>query len=88
LELDYNFNIELNNLPNSIKKIKFYSNSQYNKELNCLPNSIEYLKLPKEYNKKISKIPTGLKKISCSKNYLWTDDFKSTNSIQIEIYNE
>ena len=50
------FDLELNNLPNSIKIISFHYNSEYNKELNNLPKSLEKLYLPKKYNKEIKKI--------------------------------
>ena len=83
LELDYNFNLELNNLPSSIKKILFYKNSEYNKELNCLPNFVETIKLPINYNKKISKIPSGLKKLICHISYKYINDY---NDINIEKY--
>ena len=46
LELGYNFNLELNDLPNSLKKIIFYRYSKYNKELNCLPKFVEHIQLP------------------------------------------
>ncbi len=37
--------------------------------------TVEYLKLNKSYNKKISNIPKGLKKIVCSENYKFINDF-------------
>ena len=49
LFLGENFNLELNNLPNSIKIIKFDCNSEYNKELNNLPKFLKLLELPKNY---------------------------------------
>ena len=49
-------NLELNNLPNSIKIISFERHSKYNKELNNLPLSIEKIDLPYNYNKKINNI--------------------------------
>ena len=49
------FNLELNNLPNSIKIIKFDKNySIYNKELNNLPKQLEILELPDKYNLKLT----------------------------------
>ena len=80
LELDYDFNLELNNLPNSIKKIRFYN---YNKELNCLPSSVELLQLPFNYTHKILNIPKGLKKVICSSNYKYISDF---DNIEVETY--
>ena len=74
LELGYRFNLELNNLPTSIKKIIFL-NSNYNAELNNLPNSIEYIQLPFRYDKKILNIPTKLKVIKCSEDYKYINDF-------------
>jgi len=66
LELGYDFNLELNNLPTSIKKITFNKFGKYNKELNCLPKFLECLQLPKNYNKKLLNISDNLK-IICSK---------------------
>ena len=43
LYLGENFNLELNNLPNSIKIIKFNIHSTYNEELNNLP---KYYSIP------------------------------------------
>ena len=48
LVFGYKFNLELNNLPNSIKKISIY-NGHYNKKLNNLPKSIEYLETSFSY---------------------------------------
>jgi hypothetical protein len=61
IEFGYKFNLELNNLPSSIKKIIFDENSNYNKELNCLPNGLEELELPEKYDLPIKNIPNGLK---------------------------
>ena len=65
LYLGYYFNLELNDLPNSIKIISFNKNSKYNKELNNLPKSLEKLYLPKNYNMKIKNINA---KCAISKN--------------------
>ena len=48
LELGYDFNLELNNLPSSIKKI-IIKNPDYNKKLNNLPTGIENLFLNAVY---------------------------------------
>ena len=56
LELHSCFNLELNNLPQSIKKLIIYRDT-YNYELNCLPNNIEYLRLPECYDKPIKNYP-------------------------------
>ncbi len=72
LELGY-CNSPMNDLPTSIKIIKLNCD-EYAHELNCLPISVEYLKLNEFYNKKISNIPKGLKKIVCSKNYQFIND--------------
>jgi hypothetical protein len=69
------FILELNNLPQSIKKIIFHKKSIHNKELNCLPNFVEFIQLPKEYGKKILRLPLELKTIRCSKNYKFVNDF-------------
>ncbi len=69
-------------MPNSIKKIVF-KNDYYNQKLNCLPNSIELIELPYQYKLKIDKISNNLKKIKCSKNYEFINDFIN---IDIEYY--
>ena len=43
MELDEYFNLELNDLPTSIKKIIFDKESKYNNELNCLPKFVEQI---------------------------------------------
>ena len=68
LELGYDFNLELNNLPTSIKKITFDKYSKYNKKLNCLPKFLECLLLPENYDKKLLNISNNLK-IICSNAY-------------------
>jgi hypothetical protein len=89
LALRYVENIELNNLPNSIKIIKFcdkyYDDFSYKKKLNNLPNSVEYINLPYGYNLKIDKIPDNLKKIKCNIDYQFINDF--VNKFEIE-YNQ
>jgi hypothetical protein len=75
LVLGFNFNLELNDLPQSIKKIIFYSYN-YFYELNCLPSNIEYIQLPINYNKEIVKFPNKLKTIKCSNNYKYIDLLK------------
>lgn len=74
----FTFTLELANLPNSIKCIKF-TNKNYNKELNNLPNSIKYLILPKNYNLEIKKLPSNLKLVECDKDYEFIDIFEKTN---------
>jgi hypothetical protein len=61
LNLGLFFNSELNNLPNSIKIIRFDIYSGYNLELNNLPKSLEILKLPINYNNKIKNLSTNCK---------------------------
>ena len=73
--------MELQNLPNSIKKISFDNYSEYDKELNCLPEFVEYLKLNKNYDNKIKKFPLNLKTIKCNKNYKYIDDFKDKYNV-------
>ena len=53
LYLGCNFDLELNDLPSSIKILSFDNNSYYNKDLNNLPQSLEKLYLPEIYNKEI-----------------------------------
>ena len=56
LYFGYNFNLELNDLPSSIKIISFDYKSKYNKELNNLPKSLEKIYLPEKYDKEIKNI--------------------------------
>jgi hypothetical protein len=79
LELDYYFNLELNDLPSSIKKIIFNKRSYYNKSLNNLPKAVELLELPSKYNLPIINIPQKLNKIICSKDYKFIDDLTNFN---------
>jgi hypothetical protein len=51
LELENYFNLELNNLPSSLKKLTFNKYSFYDKELNCLSKKLELLQLSKRYEK-------------------------------------
>ena len=83
MELDYNFNLELNDLPTSIKKIIFDEWSKYNKELNCLPKFVESIQLPKNYDKQIKNLPSKLNKVICSTQYKYIEDF---NNLEIETY--
>jgi hypothetical protein len=63
LILGKSFNLELNNLPSSIKKIVF-ENAHYTHQLNCLPNNIESIVLSNDCRFKMNKIPSRLKKIT------------------------
>ena len=81
IELGNNFNLELLNLPNSIKKICLCYYGRYNKELNCLPESVEYIELNNKYDKKIKKIPLNLKTIKCDKSYKYINDFKDKYNV-------
>ena len=76
LELGYGFNLEMNNLPTSIKKLVISKYSDYNIKLNCLPNFIEELHLNRHYPHPILNIPTNLKKLICMANYPYINDFK------------
>jgi len=82
LKLHESFNLELNNLLNSIKKI-IIKNEHYNKKLNCLPDSVELLELPYYYKLKINKIPKGLKKIKCLYKYKFINNYAN---VEIEQY--
>jgi hypothetical protein len=74
LNFGWNFNLELNNLPNSIKIIRFDIDSYYNSELNNLPKSLEILELPKRYNKEIKNISTNCKIIQFE-HHFWIYTF-------------
>ena len=75
LELGYDFNLQMDNLPTSIKKIIIDKGSSYNKDLNCLPDFVEELHLNRYYKKRILNIPSNLKKIICSTKYPYKNDF-------------
>lgn len=75
LELGYYIKSELNNLPNGIKKIKFFESCQYDKELNCLPDSVEIIELDRHYSKPILNKPKNLIQLVCSKDYKYIGDF-------------
>ena len=55
LELEFMFNLKLDNLPSSMRIIRI-KNIFYNWELNNLPKSLEKLVLPKKYMKEIKNI--------------------------------
>ena len=55
LVLGHNFNLELDNLPSSIKKIKIL-NSRYDKKLNNLPTEIECLEISTKHKELITPI--------------------------------
>ena len=82
IEFGYHFNLELNNLPSSIKTMLF-NNDYYDKKLNNLPQGLELLRLPSDYNLPIENIPKELKKIICGIFYKYQKDFKN---IKIEYY--
>ena len=77
LTFGFEFDKPVNNLPNSIIHLTFEKLSKYNNELNCLPNFVEQIELPVGYSKQIKKFPIQLKKIICSKNYKFLEDFKN-----------
>lgn len=83
LELEDNFDLELDNLPHSIKKITFNKESDYKRELNCLPDGLSILELPVHYDKQIRHVPKSLKKLVCSSNYPYHPDF---SGIEIDKY--
>ena len=74
----------MNNLPNSIKKIKFDIKSQYNKKLNNLPIGLEYLELGEYFDNPIINIRSNLLTIKCSKNYKYISNY--LNMINVHTY--
>jgi hypothetical protein len=66
LNFGYDFNLELNNLPSSIKIIRFDKSSHYNEKLNCLPKSLEILELSTNYSLELSNISPNCKIIKNS----------------------
>ena len=59
LELGHNFNLELNDLSSSIKKI-IIRNAGYNKKLNNLPSGIEILEISSQYKIPIDRVYKNL----------------------------
>ncbi len=53
LELNYSFNLQMDNLPTLIKKIIICHCGSYDADLNCLPVFVEELQLNKNYKKRI-----------------------------------
>ena len=86
LVLGRQFNLELNDLPTSIKKIIFIEQSNYNKELNCLPKFVEQIQLPENYNKEIKNLPNKLKTIICAGNYKYINNLNNLNYLKVEKY--
>lgn len=86
LELRRNFNLEIQNLPSTIKSIIFNKDSEYDMELNCLPTTINLIQLPRKYTKLITNIPTHLKKIICFYKYQYIH-LVDKAKIEIETYN-
>ncbi len=74
------------NLPSSIKKIIFNKESKYDKKLNCLPYGLDIFQLSDKYNFQIQNIPKGLKKVICSKNYPFSDNFNDFSGLEVETY--
>jgi hypothetical protein len=70
LNLGVFFNLPLDNLPSSIKSIKFDKESQYNKPLSNLPSLLEILELPCGYEIPIKNINSECKIIKKSKNQI------------------
>ena len=83
LTFDFIFNQSVDNLPNSIIEIIFSKFSVFKKSLNSLPNSVCKIILPRDYYKKIIKLPLNIKKILCSSEYEYINEITS-NSIEIE----
>jgi hypothetical protein len=77
------FNLPLDDLPNGIISIGFCESSVFARELNCLPNSLEIIELPMKYDKKILNIPKNLKKIICSSDCKFANNFSSDITICI-----
>ena len=68
------FNRDLSNLPNGLKYLSFIKYSPFNQSIDLLPDSVETIYLPKEYTKKINKLPLNLKRLVVSENYPYTKE--------------
>lgn len=81
------FDVELNNLPNQIKKLQFEYTSDYSKKLVNLPDSIESIEIG-YWTKfiEITNIPKNLKKIKCAKNCI-IDSIYNIFDVKYEIEN-
>ena len=58
LELGYNFNKPIKNLPNSLTHLKL--GDRFNQPINYLPNSIIHLTLGKDFNQPIDNLPNSI----------------------------
>jgi hypothetical protein len=63
LSLGSQFNQELDDLPQSLTYLDLSKASDFNKSLDCLPLNLEILEISSRYNKTISNLPPGIKKI-------------------------
>ena len=82
LILGYSFNLPINNLPNSIKKIVIL-NKNYNHDINNLPHFVEYLELNLFYDKQILNFPKNLCTVKCSWSYRFLNDL---SNYAVELY--
>lgn len=76
IEIGFVFDTEIQNLPSSIRKLSFHASSKYNRDI-VLPLGLEELVTSKCYNKRIWSMPLRLKKVTCSWNYDYIEDFIS-----------
>lgn len=77
------FNLQMNNLPNGLKKLIF-EKENYEHELNSLPNSLEYIKLPLKYKQNLN-FPKNLNTIECAKYYPFIENLKKHN-LKIKLF--
>lgn len=61
IEFGNNFNSLIDNLPQNIKKIIFYSESKFNQPINNLPIGLEELSLGKNFKNSLDYLPESLK---------------------------
>jgi len=84
------FNITLSNIKNFLLKSRDFNKKATNKNIQnyiilyilLVPNFVELIRLPKNYNLSIVNKPKELKKIICSKNYIYLNDFKSNYEVK------
>ncbi len=68
------FNYPVDNLPLTIKKLYFYSDSEFNQTVDNLPEGLESLYLGSKFNQPIDNLPNSLKFLSIN----------STNTLNFE----
>ena len=74
-----NSNLQICDLPTSLKRVIIKPDSDFNADLNSLPDFVEYIEINNKYQKKILKFPKNLKEIKCSIKYKYIKQIINSN---------